>query len=230
VKLRPRYPFQFLVSLLAAFMLWYGLAAERGRDISVRGVRAQLTLVNIPADLVLVSSVPDTVAAQLRGPLTRALDPRTPLEVLLDLSNAQPGVNSYPIDAATMPLPKEVEVVSIDPSAITLEFERRQTLIVSVRPIVDGEPAPGFERGAVRAVPVQVPVQGPESHLANLESVATEPLSIEGATGPVEGMVGVILPDPQLRLLSAVPIQVTAEVRPIPEPTPVPGQQNNEDS
>jgi YbbR domain-containing protein len=150
--------------------------------------------------------------------------------VLLDLSNAQPGVNSYPIDAATMPLPPEVEVVSIEPSAITLEFERRQTLIVSVRPTIEGDPAPGFERGAVRASPVQVPVQGPESHLADLELVDTEPLSIEGATGPVEGLVRVVLPDPQLRLLSAVPIQVTVEIRPIPEPTPVPTPPNGDES
>ncbi len=222
MRLRPRYPLQFLVSVLAAFLLWYGLAAQRGRDISVRGVRAQLTLVNIPANLVLVSGVPDSVLAQLRGPLSRTLDPRTPLEVLLDLSNAQPGTTSYPIDAADMPLPAEVEVVSIEPSTISLEFERRQTLIVTVRPVIEGQPAPGFELGAVRATPVQVPVQGPASHLVDLESVITEPLSVEGATGPINGMVRPILQDPQLRLLSAVPIQVIVEVRPVPEPTPTP--------
>ena len=62
LRVRPRYPLQFLISVLAAFLLWYGLAAQRGRDISVRGVRAQITLVNIPSDLVLVSGVPDSVA------------------------------------------------------------------------------------------------------------------------------------------------------------------------
>lgn len=224
MKLRPRYPLQFLVSVLAAFLLWYGLSAQHGRDISVRGVRAQLTLVNIPADLILVSGVPDSVAAQLRGPLSRTLDPRAPLEVLLDLSSAQPGVGSYAIDAANMPLPDEVEVVSIEPSTISLEFERRQTLIVTVRPVLEGQPAPGFELGAIRATPVQVPIQGPESHLVDLESVNTEPLSVEGATGPVNGMVRPVLQDPQLRLLSAVPIQVIVEVRPLPEPTPIPDE------
>lgn len=228
MRLRPRYPIQFLVSLLAAFLLWYGLSAQRGRDISVRSVRAQLTLVNIPADLVLVSGVPDSVSAQLRGPLSRTLDPRTPLEVLLDLSDAQPGTASYPIDAANMPLPAEVEVVSLEPTTISLQFERRQTLIVTVRPTIEGQPAPGFELGAVRATPVQVPVQGPESHLVDLESVTTEPLSVEGATGTVTRMVRPILPDPQLRLLSAVPIQVIAEVRPLPEPTPTPDERASE--
>jgi hypothetical protein len=67
VKLRPRFPLLFLLSVVAAFMLWYVLSAQRTRRSSVRGV-AQLTLVNIPSNLVLVSGVPDTVSVQLRGP------------------------------------------------------------------------------------------------------------------------------------------------------------------
>ena len=63
--LRPRYPLQFMVALVAAFLLWYALAAQRSENISVRGVKARLTLVNIPRDLVLTSSVPDTVSLQL---------------------------------------------------------------------------------------------------------------------------------------------------------------------
>lgn len=222
MKLRPRYPIQFLVSILAAFLLWYGLSAARGRDISVRGVRAQLTLVNIPSDLVLVSVVPDSVAVQLRGQLSRFIDPRTPLEVFLDLSSARPGIGSYPINATDIPLPSEVEVVSVEPAAIDLEFERRQTAIVAVRPVLEGIPGRGFELGSVRTTPLQIPVQGPESRLADLDFVDTTPVSVEGATGPIETTVQPILPDHSLRLLSAVPIRVIVDVRPAPVPTPVP--------
>lgn len=222
MKLRPRYPLQFLISILAAFLLWYGLAAQRGRDISVRGVRAQLTLVNIPSDLVLVSGVPDSVAVQLRGQLSRFIDPRAPLEVFLDLASAQAGTGSYPIDAADVSLPAEVEVVSIEPAAIDLEFERRQTSIVAVRPVLEGIPARGFELGSVRTTPLQIPVQGPESRLTDLEFVDTTPVSVEGATGPIEAMVQPLLLDHSLRLLSAVPIRVTVDIRPVPVPTPTP--------
>ena len=222
MKLRPRYPIQFLISILAAFLLWYGLAAQRGRDISVRGVRAQLTLVNIPSDLVLVSGVPDSVAVQLRGQLSRFIDPRAPLEAFLDLASAQAGTGSYPINAADVPLPAEVEVVSIEPAAIDLEFERRQTSIVAVRPVLEGIPARGFELGSVRTTPLQIPVQGPESRLTDLEFVDTTPVSVEGATGPIEAMVEPVLLDHSLRLLSAVPIRVIVDIRPVPVPTPRP--------
>ena len=222
MKLRPRYPLLFLLSVLAAFMLWYVLSAQRTREISVRGVRAQLTLVNIPSNLVLVSGVPDTVSVQLRGPLSRALDPRAPLEVLLDLSSAQPGTNSHPINASDIPLPPEVEVVSVEPAAISLELERRQTLNVALRPVVEGTPATGFALVSVRVVPEQVAIQGPESRLDGVDFVETTPISVEGATGPVEAMVQPVLPDPLLRLLSAVPVQVLVQIEPRVAPTPAP--------
>jgi YbbR domain-containing protein len=210
------------VSLLAAFLLWYWLAGERGEEISMRGVRAHLTLVNMPRDLVLTSTVPDTVAVQLRGPLSRALDPRVPLEVLLDLGDARPGINSYPINVADIPLPSDVEVVGVEPSAITLELERQQTRNLPLRPTVQGSPAPGFVRGEVRVTPAMITVQGPESRLADLEYVETSTISIEGATEPVEGTVLPRLSDPLLRSPLVASARVVVEVSPLPAPTPTP--------
>lgn len=214
MNLRPRYPMQFLVALIAAFLLWYALAAQRSENISVRGVQARLTLVNMKRDLVLMSSVPDTVSIQLRGPLTRALNSANPPEVLLDLSDARPGINSYPINASDIPLPAEVEVVSVDPPAITLELERQETRLVPVRPAISGAPAPGYVVGEVRVVPAEFTIQGPESLLTALEYVDTGPISIQDAAGPVEAMVEPLLPDPLLRTIGIGPIQVVVEIGP----------------
>lgn len=214
MNLRPRYPIQFLVALISAFLLWYALAAQRSENISVRGVKARLTLVNIPRDLVLTSSVPDTVSLQLRGPLTRTLDSSNPPEVLLDLSDARPGLNSYPINESDIPLPTDVDVVSVDPPAITLELERQNSRLVPVRAVIEGVPAPGFVLGEVRAVPTHLTVQGPESRLQALEFVSTRPISVEGATGPVEAIAQPLLPDPLLRALGLGAIQITIDVTP----------------
>ena len=212
MNLRPRYPMQFLVALTAAFLLWYALAAQRSENISVRGVQARLTLVNMSRDLVLMSSVPDTVSLQLRGPLTRALNSANPPEVLLDLSDARPGLNSYPINASDIPLPAEVEVVSVDPPAITLELERQEIRQVPVRPTITGVPAPGYRVGEIRIVPAQLTIQGPESLLTTLDSIETGPISIEDAAGAVEAVVEPLLPDPLLRPIGVGPIQVVVEI------------------
>jgi YbbR domain-containing protein len=225
--LKPRHPLQFLVALVAAFLLWYALAAQRAQTISVRGVKARLTLVNIPRDLVLTSSVPDTVSLQLRGPLSRSLDSSSPPEVLLDLSDARPGINSYPINDSDIPLPANVEVVSVDPPAITLELERQEARLVPIRPSIEGVPAPGFVIGEILVAPTHFTVQGPESRITALEFLDTRPIPIEGATGPVEAIAQPLLPDPLLRALGIGPIQVTVDI--VPEASPVEDEEAVED-
>lgn len=218
MKLRPRYPAQFLLAVFAAIVLWYALAAQRSENISVRGVRATLTLVNLPRDLVLTSTVPDTVALQLRGPLSRAIDSTAPIEILLDMSEARPGTSTWVIDESAMNLPPLVEVVSVEPSAITVDLERLQTRYVPVEPLLEGVPAVGFQIVAVRPAPQQLMIQGPASRLDPLEHVETTPVSVEGATGAVEATVQPRLADPLLRSLTVAPIVVTVEVAAIAPP------------
>jgi YbbR domain-containing protein len=225
--LRPQHPLHFIVALAAAILLWHGLAGQKDENISVRGVKAALTLVNMPRNLVLMSSVPDTISLQLRGPLSKSLDAAAGLEVYLDLADARPGTSSFTIDAASIPLPDDVDVVSIEPAAITLELERLTSSNIRLQPVVEGVPAPGFKIGDIRITPVQVNVQGPESRLLGLESVETTPVSVEGATGPIESTVMPRLPDPLLRSLTVVPVVVIVEVVPsgtTPAATPEPSQ------
>ena len=212
-----------MVALVAAILLWHGLAGQENENISVRGVKAALTLVNMPRELVLMSSVPDTISLQLRGPLSKSLTAAAGLEVYLDLAEVRLGTSSLAIDAAGIPLPDDVEVVSIEPSAITLELERLTSSNIALLPIVEGVPAPGFTIGEIRISPVQVNVQGPESRVLELEGVETTPISVEGATGPVEATVMPRLPDPLLRSLTVVPVVVIVDVVPLgttPTPTP----------
>ncbi len=221
--LRPQHPLHFIVALVAAVLLWYGLAGQKNENISVRGVKAALTLVNMPRNLVLMSSVPDTISLQLRGPLSKSLNAAAGLEVYLDLADARPGATSFTIDGAGITLPDDVEVVSIEPSAINLELERLTSSNIKMLPIVEGVPAPGFTIGETRISPVQVNVQGPESRVLELEFVETTPISVEGATGPVEATVMPRLPDPLLRSLTVVPVVVIVDVIPLDTtPTPVP--------
>lgn len=225
--LRPRHPLHFLVALVGAVILWYSLAGQQDQNISVRGVKAALTLVNMPRNLVLISTVPDTISLRLRGPLTKSLDATTDLEVYLDLAEARPGTSSYTVDAAGIPLPADVEVVSIEPAALTLELERLVSNSINLRPVIEGVPAPGFVVGEVRVSPLQINIQGPENRVLALEGVETSPVSIEGAAGPVEATVLPRLADPLLRSLTVVPVVVVVDVVPedaTPTPTAESGQ------
>ncbi len=222
MKRRPRHPGLFLFALLVAFFLWYAVAGQRRERISERQVAAPLTLVNIPSDLVITNNVPETVSLRLRGALSRILSDADSLQVVLDLAGAQPGTRTFPVKPAQIKLPPDVSVVSIDPPEIELELEQLQVRQVPVRPVIEGEPAPGFQVGGIRTVPSSLPIQGPESLVSTLEDVETTPVRVDGATGPVEVAAQIRLPHPLLRSLSGVPVLVMVEISPAPTPTPTP--------
>jgi len=81
-----------LLSLFLAFVVWLVVSAPRRENVSERAFAAPLSLIGIPRELVITTSVPDTVNVRLRG---RASDLRTlssqNLEVTLDLRWIQPG-------------------------------------------------------------------------------------------------------------------------------------------
>lgn len=219
MKLRPRYPLLFLLALAISTLMWRASVEHRREreHISVRGVRAVLTLVNIPSELVIVSNVPEFVSVQLRGPISQALGFRGEVEVFLDLNDARPGVQSFRIQETDVQVPPEIAVVSVDPAELTLEIEPLGTRLLPVRVPVEGEPAPGFEVTGVRIVPARISVQGPRSLLDALEEVETTPIAVDGATTLVEDTVQAQLPHPLLRSLTGVPFLVMADISPIPE-------------
>jgi len=220
MRLRPRYPMLFLLSLVVACLLWFGLARQRQGNVSVQVIRAPLKLVNLPRDLVVTSSVPDTVSVQLRGP-RNALD--RSLEVWLDMSDARSGTTSYTIGADALALPEEVELVSVEPASIDVTVERMVIRSVPVRPQVEGTPAAGFEVTQVRVTPQQVTVQGAESRMDDLDTLITAPVSIEGASGPLEATAMPLIPDDRnVRILTLGPVTISVDVQPTVTPTPTP--------
>jgi YbbR domain-containing protein len=216
VTLRLRHPLLFVVALIASCILWFFQSRDR---VSVRSLRAPVTLVDIPTTLHPVSAMPDEVTVQLRGPLSQAIDP--PPEVRLDLTDAEPGLRFYTINDEDIRIPRNMSVVSVQPREIELELERIEIVSLPVQPVIEGSPAPGFIVGAIRVFPPQMRVRGPDSRLAELSQVETFPILIEGATGAIESTVQVRLPSP-LRSLRVGPVQVLIDIVPAPTPTPTP--------
>lgn len=222
MSLRPQYPVYFLFALVAASLMWYGMSGTSRADISVRSVKANLTLVNVPRDLMLISGVPDTVALHLRGPFSGTPGGNGDLEVLLDLAEAEPGRNLYPIDVSTAQVPPDIEVLGVEPSEIEIEIERLQLLTVDVEPTIQGEPAPGFMVARILPNPRRLTIQGPESRLAEVTTIGTAPIPIEGATSSIDTEVDPRIPGPSLRFLTTSPVSVQIEIQPQPTPTPTP--------
>lgn len=222
MRFRPQHPVYFLVALIAASLLWYAATGKRRANISVRSTKANLTLVNMPRDLLLASGVPDTVSVRLRGPLSVTPGPGSTLEVFVDLSEAEPGVRAYQVDHSTIRLPADVEVVAVEPPEIEIELERLQLRTLLVEPQIDGEPALGFRVERIVVNPPRLTIQGPESQLGSIDRVPTSAVSIEGATNRIVARVEPRFQDPSVRVLTVSPITVRVEI--IPEPALLPDE------
>src|SRR2546423_15433166 len=114
-----------ILSLFLAMTVWFVVSAPRRESVSERALAVPLSLVGMPRDLVIPTSVPDTVSVRLRGRASgmRSLSSQN-LEVPLDLRTAVAGEITYTIRPQLINVPPGVEVVSIDPNKIRFRVEQ----------------------------------------------------------------------------------------------------------
>jgi YbbR domain-containing protein len=85
-----------------------------------------------------------------------------------------------------------------------------------VKPVIHGDPAPGFVVGRQTAEPATVKVIGPESRVRQLADATTEPVSIAGSRERVRDVVTVGVADAAVRLDTPTRATVIVEVMPAP--------------
>jgi YbbR domain-containing protein len=134
----------------------------------------------------------------------------------IDLTDARAGVRVFPLTADHISVPLGVQVLSVDPSAVSLTLEKSGFAQVPVKPTIDGDPAPGFEVAETICEPKSVEVAGPESHLRDRPTAITERISIEGAQAPITETVNMAVSDPALRLREVRTARVTVRIVPGP--------------
>jgi len=213
------HPFRHLglkfVSVAMAVALWFAVAGEQTVE---RSLRVPLELQNIPADLELVQDSPfGNADIRVRGSssVLSQLDSGDVVAVL-DLSTAKPGPKMFALTREHIRVPWGVEVTQVSPSTVPLSFERSGSRTVPIDPIVEGEPADGYQVVGKRCDPAAVKVVGPESALKPLRVAVTEPVSVTGATQPVRETVTVGLMDSRVRLERPVNATVVVEIVPTP--------------
>jgi YbbR domain-containing protein len=215
VRLLPRSPLNVVLAVVLACLVWYGSALDRRQRISERQLDTAVTLLNVPADMVITSEVPRFLSLRVRGPLSRlrSLDPAQ-TGVVIDLRGAGEGERDFPVEARNVIVPPGVEVLAVSPSQVPLRLERLGRRRLPVRARVVGEPEAGFEVGSVLVDPSTAVLSGPRFQLDALQAVTTESVNVDGADGPVETLVAVRSPNPLMSVVEPLTVRVTVEVGP----------------
>ncbi|HPC82547.1 MAG TPA: CdaR family protein [Thermoanaerobaculaceae bacterium] len=203
------------VAFVLACLVWYANALERRERISEREIETSLTLVNVPSEMVVTSEVPRSMTLRVRGPLKllRSLS-AAEVGVVLDLRGAREGENDLPVEARNVQVPALVEVLAVSPAQVPLWLERLVQRRIPVRPRLAGLPAEGLEIQEVVVEPAVALVSGPRAQLERIPGLTTDPLDVDGASGPVEALVAVRSPHPLVRVIDPLAVRVVARVGP----------------
>lgn len=200
-----------LLALACALVVWFFSSVEKRERISERVLDASVTY-NLPRGAVLLDPI-QTVKVRLRGP-DRQLRAIAPFEVnvAVDVEGVRPGgLTEVHLVADDVLRPDEADVVSIEPSTVPVRLDLEVSRALPVVPRIVGEPAAGAVPGDARAVPATATVRGPRTLIANLDSLATSPVSLDGHAFSFEQTVSVLPPDPLIRIVqpAAVTVRVT---------------------
>jgi YbbR domain-containing protein len=201
-----------VVSVVLAVLIWLIVSGEQ---IVERAFRIPLEYTNLPASLELAGDAPNVVDVRVRGSsgaLSRLAAGE--LVAVLDLRQARTGQRLLHLTGTDVRAPFGIEVVQVTPSSLAMTFERSDTREVMISPVVEGQPAEGFEVRRVTVDPAVVLVAGPATAVRDIKEAITEPVSVAGASDTITEVVNVGVADPAVRLRSAQSVRVTVHIAP----------------
>jgi YbbR domain-containing protein len=192
-----------LISIVLALALWLVLVPQ-DKIVSEKTLTVPLEVRNIPDNLEIVDRPLATVDVTVRAP-NRLLNQITPstLSARLDLEKATLYQQEYPLNKTMISLPPGAEVIDVRPNKVILKLEETKEASLNVHPSIRGRVAPGYRIAKIEFEPRQVVVCGPESKVRARDSVSTAPVDITGLDRSAVFDVDLILPRPELRLVSA---------------------------
>ena len=198
-----------IVSLVLAVMLWMAVANQASSEI---GLEVPLEYRNIPRQLEITGDMTNTVQVRLRGSSSLIKDiTAKDVATTIDLGKMNSGEKIVPLSPQNVQAPFGAEVIRVNPSSVRFSLERTITKKISVVPTY--QLPDGYEVGKVEVSPSAVEIEGPESRVNTLDSIATVAIRIDRRPSRVEQTVDLDVPDPQIRLLHPSPVSVRLEVR-----------------
>jgi YbbR domain-containing protein len=188
-----------VLSVLLAIALWVFVNAGEHTDEAQVEVPVHYT--SLPAGLVIINHHPQFIKITISGTPTMLslLDPDR-LALKLNLTGVGPGQASFRLTPDMFSQYRGTSVTRIVPSQIVLDIDRLVTTAVPVKLDLEGKPATGYKVASAEVKPPKVETTGPSRFVAPLKHLATEPLSIQGASADLDAPVRVIDPRSRLKL------------------------------
>jgi YbbR domain-containing protein len=201
-----------LISLVLATVLW---AQVTRTPTSETGVSVPLEYQNIPPKMEVYGDTTNRVEVRLRGPssLLRAVSAQD-VSLSIDMEKMATGQEKVvPLTPDLVHAPFGVEVVRVNPARVRLTVETTREKLARVLPILNGFVRNGFEVERTTITPESVTIEGPESHVQEVETVSTTPISLKDRTATFTETVDLDITDPVVRVPKSTSVKVEVRIR-----------------
>lgn len=198
------------LALFAAFGLWYNIASEPELATIVS---VPVDYRNYPRNLVISSSIVDSISVEARGPASRLREMQeSHVAAIIDFASVHaPGERTFTLTDAELRLPRGVARVRVIPEQLRFRFERQITGKLPVEVVYSGALPHGTAIGKVTVDPPELEITGPESRVLAARRALTDPFDLSRVTGDSQQELSTYIADAELRFAS-VP-RVTVKIR-----------------
>jgi YbbR domain-containing protein len=200
-----------LISLLLALFLWYFVVGEDKVDTTIF---VPVEIVNLPRELVIANQFRKQVEVTISGPrgLISGIN-RQPISRTVNLSKAAPGTMVIRNDPETMPFPRGITVLRLQPTHITLLIDRLVEKDLPIQAKTEGTPAQGHELKEIIFEPPFIRLIGPRGILEPTKTLTSKAIDINGLMKPVTTQVSLDLKPEILELIGETVVTVHVVVQ-----------------
>ena len=200
-----------IASLCLAALLWAAVSNEASSEI---GLEVPVEYRNIPSQMEITGDMTNTVQVRLRGSsnVIKGITARD-IATTIDLGNMRTGEKIVALSPHNVEAPFGADVIRVSPSSVRFTLERTLAKTVPIAATIVGPPSEGYEVSRILLNPGVVQIEGPESRVNSLSSIATVPIRVERKQSTFEQTADLDVPDPQIRLLRPSPVNVKIEIR-----------------
>ncbi|MEA3439281.1 MAG: diadenylate cyclase CdaA [Chloroflexota bacterium] len=171
-----------IVALALSLVAWVSVTIQTNPPLTINLTDVPLNVIPPSPDVVLISTLPETVAVEVQAPEDR-------IEVLtldnitaqVDLSELSSGSYQVPVEVAITD--ERVQIVSIAPPAVSIILENyvQRELEVFIEILGDNLLPLGYDLGEYSATPEYVSIQGADSVVAQVAQAKTA-VDVSGRT------------------------------------------------
>ena len=167
-----------IVSLCLGSLLWHFVVGEDRVDMNIQ---VPIEVLNLPENLVISNQYKKELEVSVRGPRSAIQELRNRnISRPIDLSKATPGTIVIKNDNDSIPLPRGITVLRLQPANITLSIDQLVQKQIPIHPVTEGEVSPGYRLQQITLDPDQIIVSGPKALMDSELALKTYVINLDG--------------------------------------------------